>query len=303
MADYAAPMDLTALRSFHEVCQQGSISAAATALGYTQSAVSRQLATLEAALRGPLLHRHARGVRPTPAGEALLAHTAAILARVERAAEEVAAARTRQPARLRVGAVPTAVGHLLPRALIRFAADEPGVRVSFAEGVTPRLLPRLRDGKLDLVVVTDYPPGLPVLDGVRVVHLLDDPLLLALPRGHRLAAAERVDLADLAEEAWVEDYAGAAAVLTSACGRAGFTPRVEIETGGWMGKLAFVAAGFGVCLVPGLLAPAVRADVAIRELSDPPRRAVYAALRTRDARTGPAARFADALVEAAAGAA
>ncbi|MDI1462710.1 LysR family transcriptional regulator [Catellatospora sp. KI3] len=292
-------MDLTALRSFHEVCRQGSISAAAQALGYTQSAVSRQLATLETALRGPLLRRHARGVQPTAAGEALLVHAAAILARVEQAAEEVAAARTRQPGRLRVGAVPTAVGHLLPRALTAYAATDPGIRVSFAEGVTPRLLPRLRDGKLDLVVVTDYPPGLPVLDGVRVLHLLDDRLHLAVARTHRLAGTGPVDLAELADEAWVEDYAGAAAILTSACGRAGFTPRVEIETGGWMGKLAFVAAGFGVCLVPGLLVPAVRVDITICELRDPPVRAVYAALRDREADSGPAARFAAALAEAA----
>lgn len=292
-------MDFVALRSFREVCRQGSISAAAVTLGYTQSAVSRQIAALEAQLRSPLLRRHARGVRPTPAGEVLLKHAAAILSRVDRAAEEVAVAHGRQAARLHVGAVPTATADLMPRALTAYAAAHPSTRVTFAAGVTPDLLPRLLDGELDLAVVTDYPPGLPPHDGVRLVHLLDDPLYAALPLGHRLAGRDVVDLAELAGDTWVEDYEGAAAMLVNACGRAGFTPRIDIECGGWLGKQAFVAAGFGVALAPGLLVPALRRDIAVRPLRDPPVRTVHAALRTADAVPGtPATAFAAALTTA-----
>ncbi|WP_155373634.1 LysR family transcriptional regulator [Catellatospora vulcania] len=271
-------MDLTALRSFQQVCRLGSISAAASALGYTQSAVSRQIAVLEAQLKGPLLRRHARGVRPTPTGEVLLGHAAAILSRVDQAVEEVAIAQGSRAPVLRVGAVPTASADLMPRALTAFAAAYPGTRVTFATGVSPQLLPRLLEGGLDLAVVTDYPPGLPAHDGVRLVHLLDDPLHAALPAGHPLAGRDVIDLAELSGETWVEDYAGAAAMLVNACARAGFTPRVDIECGGWLGKQAFVAAGFGVTLVPGLLVRALRPDIAVRELRDPPVRHVYAAL-------------------------
>ncbi len=291
-------VDLVALRSFREVCRHASISAAAQALGYTQSAVSRQIAGLERQLGSPLLERHARGVRPTTAGEALLEHAAAILARVERAVEEVGAAE-RRTIRLRVGAVPTATATLLPRALTCFAREHPTVRVTFVEDVTPRLLPRLRDGDLDVVVVTDYPPGLPVLDRIHLVHLLDDQLYCALPAGHRLASCQTVDLADLADDTWVEDYAGAAAMLTTACGRAGFTPSIDINCGGWLGKQALVAAGFGVTLVPGLLIPALRVDLVIRPLRDPPTRTVYAALRSQDRAGTTAARFVEALTAAA----
>lgn len=270
-------MDIPALRSFREACRLGSISAAALDLGYTQSAISRQIATLEAQLGTSLLQRLHRGVRPTPAGEVLLGHAIAILNRVDRAGEEVRAAELRVTASLRVGAVPTAAAVLLPRALDTFRRSQPGVRATFTEGFTPDLIPALADGDIDVAVVTDYPPGLQPATGVQLSHLLDDPLHCALPTGHRLASRKRVDLADLADEVWVEDYAGAAAVLTTACAKAGFTPRIEIECGGWLGKQAFVAAGFGVTLVPALLVPALRTDLVIRPLVNPPRRSLYAA--------------------------
>ncbi|MFJ8740677.1 LysR family transcriptional regulator [Embleya sp. NPDC127516] len=295
-------MDLLALRSFLEVCRHGSISAAAHTLGYTQSALSRQVAGLEARLGTVLLERHARGVRSTPAGDVLREHAAAILARVERAEEEVRAARDRVGTRVRVGAVPTAAVSLLPDTLTAFTAELPGVRVTFAEDFSPGLIPRLLDGEFDVAVVTDYPPGLPAHAGIRLTHVLDDELRAVLPAGHRLAGREVIDLAELADETWVEDYEGAAAVLTGACARAGFTPRIDIECGGWLGKQAFVVAGFGVMLAPGLLTRAIHPELTLHRLADPPRRSVYAA---RPQRPDPASadavdRFVAALVHVAA---
>lgn len=284
-------MDLTALRSFREVCRLGSISAAAQELRYTQGAVSRQIAGLERTLGTTLLERRHRGVRPTSQGKLLLEHAKAILSRVDRATEEVRFAK--QPERLRVGAVPTAAAVLLPTALKDFRATRPDAKVTFVEDVTPALLPMLTDGEIDIAVVTDYPPGLPSASGVELVHLLDDKLRCALPPGHRLASKSKLQLEDLADEVWVEDYAGAAAVLTTAAARAGFTPRIEIECGGWLGKQAFVAAGFGVTLVPGVLVQALRPDLAIRPLRYPPVRALHAALPVPH--TGQAAAFAAAL--------
>ncbi|MFD4140988.1 LysR family transcriptional regulator [Streptomyces sp. NPDC058572] len=280
-------MDVTALRSFSEVCRRGSISSAAQALGYTQSALSRQIASLETYLRSSLLHRHARGVRPTPAGAALLEHATAILAQFDRAEQEVTAVARygTAAARIRVGAVPSASAALLPEALSAFAAERPAVRVEFTEDVSPRLLPGLLDGELDVAVLTDYPPGLPAREGLHSTHLLDDELLCALPRSHRLANpdpdAGDLDLAELADESWVEDYAGSASVLAAACARAGFTPRIDIQCGGWLGKQAFVAAGLGVLLAPALLLPALRPDLAVRRLREPPYRSVYAVVQER----------------------
>ena len=295
-------MEPTALRSFSEVCRRGSISAAAQALGYTQSAVSRQIAALESRLGAPLFERHARGIRPTPAGEALLDHAIAILRRIESAEQDVAAALSRSVTHLRVGAVPSVTAALVPQALSRFVADSPGARVTFAEDVSPRLVPQALDGELDVVVVTDYPPGIPAHTDLELTHLIDDPLVCVLPKGHPLSGRERVDLADLSAETWVEDYEGAASVLSLACARAGFTPRMDIACGSWLGKQAFVAAGHGVMLAPRSLLPALRRDLAVRELADPPVRRVFAAVRRRppSAAASAAEMFVRALMKVAA---
>lgn len=291
-------MELTPLRAFREVCRLGSISAAAAELGYTQSAISRQLAGLESQLGRPLLERHARGVRPTAAGEILLTHAIGILAQVDRAVADVDAAES-WPGPLRVGAVPTAAARLLPLALKDFNRRKPASRVTFAEDVTPRLIPRLIDGTIDLAVITDYPPGLPAADGLALTHLLDDTLQVALATTHRLADQEVIDLHLLAMDCWVEDYAGAAAVLKSVCAKAGFAPRLDIECGSWLGKQAFVAAGYGVMLVPGLIVPALRPDLAVRPLADPPTRTVYVATRAADEPCGAVQAFTEALQQAA----
>lgn len=274
-------MDITALRSFREIHRQGSISLAARALDYTQSAVSRQIAGLENSLGATLLERHARGVRLTPAGELLLTHAAVILQRVEHAEREVAALHERPAVRLRVGAVASVSATLLPQALTALAAEVPEAHVTFSEDFTPLLLARLHDGDLDVVVVTDYPPGISARPGITLVHLLEEPLACVLPQQHPLAGRDTIDLADLAGETWVEDHEGAASVLTLACAKAGFTPRIDIHCGSWLGKQAFVAAGHGVALTPRLLAPTLRGDVVARPLADPPHRNVYAATRSR----------------------
>ncbi|WP_283136257.1 LysR family transcriptional regulator [Rhizohabitans arisaemae] len=288
-------MDITALRSFREAYRQGSISVAAQILGYTQSAVSRQIAALETRLGTPLLERHARGVRLTSAGEVLLEHAAVILRRVEHAERDVIASREQPVTYLRVGGVPSTSAGLLPQALNVFATELPSVRVAFAEDVTPRMLPRLLDGELDVAVITDYPPGIPAYAGLALTHLLDEELMCALPEDHPLARRDVIDLADLSQDTWVEDYEGAASILSLACAQAGFTPRIDIRCGSWLGKQAFVAAGHGVMLAPGLLVPALRRDLAVRALVNPPRRSVYASVRHRPASATAAA---DAFVRA-----
>src|SRR5919198_917828 len=196
--------ETAALEVLCAVARHGSFTAAARAIGYTQSAVSRQVAALEREAGSPLFERLPRGVRPTPAGRVLVEHATVVLARLRSAGEELDALRRLRGGWLRIGAFPTADATLVPLAVTGFRARHPGVHLTLAEGVTPRQLARLGQGELDLAVVSDYPPGLPEACGVELVHLLDDPLLLALPRGHHLAAAGEVRLAELAGENWVE---------------------------------------------------------------------------------------------------
>lgn len=266
------------LRLFDEVARSGSFTAAAELLGYTQSAVSRRVAAMEKSTGGPLFQRLARGVRLTPAGVALHRHVVAVLERLDRAGEELAAIHRGSGGTLRIGAFATANVDLVPRALKAFASGHPGVELRVTEGLTPRLLDRLGAGALDLAVISDYPAGLP--DGGQIVPLAEDELLVALPAGHPAAAHDVVDLRDLAGENWIEAAPrGQPTLLVAACAAAGFTPRSGLRIAEWSGKFGYVAAGLGVTLVPRLAARAVPADVVVRSLgSHAPRRRVFAAL-------------------------
>ncbi|MBB6348669.1 LysR family transcriptional regulator [Nonomuraea muscovyensis] len=271
--------DTGALRLLDEVAMSGSFTAAAELLGYTQSAVSRRVAALERAAGGPLFERLARGVRLTPAGLALHRHAVAVLDRLDRAGEELAAIHRGSGGTLRVGAFATANVDLVPGALSRFAAARPEVELRLVEGLTGRLMERLGAGALDVAVISDYPAGLPAEAG-HLVRLREDRLLVALPAAHRLAGEERVRLRDLAGETWIEAAPrGQPTLLAAACAAAGFTPRGGLRVAEWTGKFGFVAAGLGVTLVPELAARAVPAGVVLRPLhGTAPARTVYAAL-------------------------
>ncbi|WP_433337531.1 LysR family transcriptional regulator [Spirillospora sp. CA-294931] len=274
-------MDLRQLESFDEVARQGSLSAAAQRLGYTQSAVSRHIAALEREMRLPLLQRQARGVRLTRAGEALLRHARHILDGVTTATEQLAALRRLDTGELRLGGVPTANVTLLPQAMTELRHAAAGLDLTVTEGTSEGLLDALHRGSLDVAVVTDYHPLPQTGSGdVEVIALLDDPLLLAMPSSHRFADRRQIPLVELADDVWVEDYPQAAEVLLAACERSGFTARIGVRCGGWMGKQGFVAAGHGIALIPGLAATGTRSDLVIRELhrDDAPVRKVAVAV-------------------------
>ena len=258
------------LRVLCEVERCGSFTGAASALHYTQSGVSRRVASLERATGGALFVRRARGVRLTPAGVVLHRHALDILGRLEAAADDVSAVRRGRGGRLRIGSFATANAVLVPTALAEFRRSSPGVETTVVEALTGALVGSLRAGELDVAVVSDYPSGVVPTDGLDLTHLCDDPLLVALPPGHRLAAEPTVDLRDLAEASWIEAgaHGSTLTVLAAAAARAGFVPRTDITVPSWTAKQGFVAAGLGVTLVPRLAAPAMRGDLVLRPLRD-----------------------------------
>lgn len=284
----AEALDPVLLRTFVAVADLGSFTAAAAAEGYTQSAVSRQIAALEDVCGVELFARGARGVRPTPAGEYLLPYARGLLDRLADTARALDGLRRLDTGTLRLGAFPTANAALVPRALARFRARHPGVRPVLREGTTERLLPMLEAGDLDLAVVSTH--KIPSIAAEDLVTLADDALLVALPSGHRLAGRDRVALGDLADEPWiVADDPEAVAALRARCEAAGFVPQTPLRVAEWISKLGLVAEGFGVTLVPALAASAAARDgVVLRAVaSDQPRRSVYAAVG-RHARRSPA---------------
>jgi DNA-binding transcriptional LysR family regulator len=268
------------LEVFREVALRGSLTAAGEALGYTQSAVSRQVSALEQATGARLFDRLPRGVRLTEEGRCLLVHAEAVLDRMRAAQHALEALRSLEAGRLRVGAFDSADAALVPRALAAFRAAHPKVAVSLVEGVTSVQLGRLQNGEIDVAVVSAYPRQ--TLDGgqLDLHYLLDDPLMVAMPAAHRLARGKALlRLAQLAEEPWIEGFPESSETLVEACLRAGFRPRIDYQVREWTAKQGFVAAGLGLALVPSLAAGATRPDIVLRALhpDDAPVRTVHAA--------------------------
>jgi DNA-binding transcriptional LysR family regulator len=276
-------MDIIWLEVFREVARRGSFTAAAQALRYTQSAISRQIAALETDTGTTLFDRIPRGVRLTDEGRCLLDHAEAVLGRLDTARRDLAALRDLDVGRLRIGAFATADAALVPRAMAAFHAKHPSVVLSLTEGLTPLQITQLRDGDLDIGVIT-IPPGRSIdTDGLELTHLLDDPIMVAIPRDHRLAKRRTLRCAELEGENWIAGWQNPEDTLIGASLPSGFQPEIRYVVPGWTAKLGLVAAGLGVTLMPALAASAARPDILIKRLNpeDTPARPVYAATPTR----------------------
>jgi DNA-binding transcriptional LysR family regulator len=277
------------LRVLVEVARRGSFSSAAEALSYTQSAVSQQVATLEAETGMTLLERHARGVRVTPAGHALVEHAEGILARLEAAEAELSAIAGLRAGLLRMASFPTAGATLMPLAIATFRAAYPEVELTLAEGEPEEIASRLRAGEFDLALLFEFDEP-EVLEGLERVELLADPMYLALPSEHAFARKSGLRLEDLRGEAWIQTSreSPCARHVVRSCHAAGFEPNVSFESDDYQTVQGLVAAGVGVALIPELALSVVREDIAIRALApEPPLRQVIAAAPT-DARLSPA---------------
>jgi DNA-binding transcriptional LysR family regulator len=267
-----------------EVVGRGSFSAAAEALSYTQSAVSQAIARLEAETGATLVIRDRAGVRPTAAGSTLVEHAETILAQVEAAEADLAAVLGVRGGRLRVASFPSAGATLMPLAVATFRERHPGVSLTLAEGEPEEIAPRLRVGEFDLALLFEFPgarerPGA----GLRTVTLLEDPMHVALPADHPLAAKPALALADLRHQEWVQTSAASpcARHVVRSCLAAGFEPNVTFESDDYETVQGLVAAGVGVALIPRLALTRVRSGIVVRALAPrSPARTVVAATMT-----------------------
>lgn len=262
-------LNVQRLRVLREVLAQGSFSEAASALNYTQSAVSQAIATLETEAGVPLIERDRRGVRPTTAGERLAEHAGRILTQLDAAEAELGAIAGIAGGELRLASFPTAGATLMPLAIAAFRSAHPEVTLSLVEGEPEELIPRLRDGEFDLGLIFEFEGTGELGPGLRSAPLFEDPMKLALPKGHRLARKEQVALADLSDDAWVQTSEASACArhVVRVCRAAGFEPRVSFESDDYLTVQGLVAAGVGVALIPQLaLSQTVSYDIAVREL-------------------------------------
>ena len=259
------------------VLEAGTLTAAATSLGYTVSAVSQQLDALERECGQPLWEKVGRGVRPTAAGALLGDLAGPVLAAIDDAETRLEDLRLGRVGRLQVISFHTAGESLLPPAIADLQGTLPGVVVHPLVDETEPALRRLRAGEVDAAIVVEpFGRGEEPADDLHRTHLLDDDYRILLHADHPLARRRTIDVADLADASWIRT-SGPSAYLHAAtvdlCRRAGFTPHVVAEADEFSVTQGYVAVGLGVALVPQLALSAVRRQIVVRPLrpAPPPR--------------------------------
>ncbi len=295
-------IDVQRLRVLRAVAEHGSFNKAAGALLLTPSAVSQHIAVLERTLGHPVAVRSTRGVTLTEPGRLLVEAAEAISAELDQVRREIDRLTEERP-RLTVATFTSGGRHLLPAALSRFVAAHPEVELTVLESEPEEAVPMVRGGAADLALAYHFDGPAPVRPGERPaldwVPLMEDPLWLVLPRGHRLAGRASVDLAELSADRWVLGCLKTEAFVRRYAELAGFELRVGASTTDYFFAQTLVAAGVGVSLVPRVsLDPAPESAVVRVE---PPRPARYIGLvlpRRRRAHAYTAA-LAEALTAAA----
>ncbi|MEZ5074842.1 MAG: LysR family transcriptional regulator [Solirubrobacterales bacterium] len=297
-------LDLKRLRVLRAVAEHGSFSAAADDLYVSQSAVSQQIANLEAEVGEPLVLRLRGGPVLTDAGRVLVGHAESAMARLEQAERDLASLSGLEAGELRMVSFASASATVVTRAIARFRAAHPGIRLSLTEAEPEEALPALRRGRFDVGVVYDFEIAPFGSDpDLAMTPVIDERMHLALPPDHRLAGREAAELAELAGESWLcgSSETSCRQLTLRSCERAGFVPDVAYESNDYTVMQALVSAGMGVTLIPDLALMLPSPEIALVEVvPDPPIRRVWAVTLDAGSRSVAAQAMVETLAEAGA---
>lgn len=270
-------LDLHTVRIVRAIAEHGSITGAATALGYSQPAISQHLRRAERRLGLPLVLRVGRSVRLTEPGRVIARRSSAILAALAAAEDELGHLADRTTGTVRLAGFPSASSTLVPPVMARLAANHPGLRLVYSEAEPPEALTMLVEGSIDIALTFSYPgdPADPHDDliGVEITELFSDPTLVVLPAAHRLAEQDEITLDQVRDEPWIAGCPLCRGHLLAACAREGFSPRIAHATDNSVAVLGLVAAGVGIALQPRL---------ALEKLTPPASVAVHAVDSSND---------------------
>ncbi|HEY0943997.1 MAG TPA: LysR family transcriptional regulator [Opitutaceae bacterium] len=274
-------MELHQLRYFLAVARTRNFSRAAEQCHVAQPSLSQQIMKLEEELGERLFERTKRSVSLTPAGECLRERAERVLDELDQARDEIRGVRGLLRGRVVVGALPTVAPYLLPPLLRTFGERYPGIEVVVHEDTTAQLVRAVEAKELDLALTS-----LPVeRHGLVAEKLFDEELLLVLPRKHALAEKPKLGLRDIEDETFILMQEGhcLAGQALQVCQLRGFAPRVSFRSAQIETVQAFVAAGFGVSIVPAMARrPERHAGVVYRPFSGTAPRRDIGLVRRRD---------------------
>ncbi|MEM1056620.1 MAG: LysR substrate-binding domain-containing protein [Bacteroidota bacterium] len=264
-------MELRQIECFIAVAEEGHFGRAAQRVHLSQSAFSRQIQRLEADLGVRLFDRTTRRATLTASGRAFRRDAREVLHWADRARASAQEAADGRAETLRIGAVSSATARLLPALLRTFRERAPKSSVRLVQRFQEEILDALRTREID-VGISRGP--FDTADGVGVLALRAEPLVVLLPTDHRLTSLAAVPLEELAREPFVlsprHRSGGYMATVLALCRSAGFEPRVVEEAEPLAATLALVAAGLGVTLSPEITAQSVQTGIEVRLLAGVP---------------------------------
>jgi molybdate transport repressor ModE-like protein len=247
-------IDMQRLRVLREVAEHGSFSKAAAALMLTPSAVSQQIAALERSLGTTVVQRGARGAVLTEPGRLLVETADVIIAELLSAQEQIGRITNGRMDRLTVATFASGGQRLLPGALTRLGRKHPHVEFDIFEFDPEQSIPLVREGKADLALAFHFDGAPPVTRGDRSglewTPIMDDPMWMVLPAGHRLASRGRLALAELGGERWVQGCVRINEILDGYARLAGIELKVACNTTDYAFAQSLIAANVGIGLVP-----------------------------------------------------
>ncbi|MDI6627571.1 MAG: LysR family transcriptional regulator [Rhodococcus sp. (in: high G+C Gram-positive bacteria)] len=263
-------VELSLLKLLVEIDRCGSMTAAAERLTYTPSAVSQQVKRLEAVVGTPVLERHARGVRLTEAGRLVAGRAAAIDTQLSALRADLDDLLDARSGNVTLGVFPSFAASLLPDVMAAFRSAHPGIDLRIRSSRLRDLHAMLLGREVDLSLAWDYPELPMVVDDVETEVIADDATVLLVPAGWSRRGPLRLE--SLEDEQWIvrASQHSITTMFRSACFKAGFEPKVLVESNDYMESQAMVAAGLGLTVAPSMTTRYLREGVesiALNELS------------------------------------
>ena len=285
-------MSISKYETLAKVCELGSLTKAAEALGCTQSAVSHTINSLEEQFGFAILTRSRAGVHLTDDGERIMPSVRGMLNYYEQLNQTVSAIRGLDFGTVRIGAFTSVAVHWLPGVIKEFQRDYPNVDIKLLNGDYHDVEKWITDGSVDLGFV-----NLPAKLGCECIALMEDRLLAILPPDHKFASYPKFPLVECETEAFITLLETSNHDANKALSAAGIKPNIKFSTKDDYAIIAMVEQGLGISIMPELLLRGRHDNVAIKELVPPSKRTIGLAIGETSSQSPATRKFADYIIK------
>ena len=284
-------MSISKFETLAKVCELGSLTKAAEALGCTQSAVSHTINSLEEQFGFAILTRSRAGVNLTDDGQRIMPSVRGMLNYYEQLNQTVSAIRGLDFGTVRIGAFTSVAVHWLPGVIKEFQRDYPNVDIKLLNGDYHDVEKWLTEGSVDLGFV-----NLPTKLNCECIALMEDRLLAILPPDHKFASYPKFPLVECETEAFITLLETSNHDANKALSAAGIKPNIKFSTKDDYAIIAMVEQGLGISIMPELLLRGRHDNVAVKELVPPSKRTIGLAIGETSSQSPATRKFADYII-------